>query len=65
MTRAWPPFVGARFQNADGEVFVVTAYHWNRELGEFIVIKRTFAGGWECQPVTRAEWMRADYQRAR
>lgn len=65
MTMAWPPSVGARVQNASGDAFVVTAHHSNAMLGDFVVVKRTFVGGWECVPVTVEEWFRDGYRAAR
>ena len=65
MTVEWPPVVGARVQNAAGDELVVTARHWNPTLGDFVVVKRTFPGGWECRPLTRAEWSRGHYRRVR
>lgn len=56
MSRSWPPPVGARLRNAAGDELIVTAQHGHRDLGAFIVVKRTFPGGWECYPVSREQW---------
>jgi hypothetical protein len=56
-TADWRPDVGASVRNRDAELFEVVARFDGAGYGEYVVLKRAFAGGWGTRLVTHADWV--------
>ena len=57
----WPPRIGSRVRDRHGTVYDVVAQHRNADLGHFVIVRRSFVGGWESTPLTLAAWVHEEF----